>query len=232
MNHDEYPDDSTLTEELRDSLFDLAVPGPPPLAAITRRGRAHRRRRRLAGLGVTAAAACVALALGLTGVFGADPARSTGTIQTSEFALTSFSNGTVALRLGQLFDPAALQRALARDGIPALVKTDTYCSSHPATPGLFRVGVVPGPTGTPGRAGPGPGGEAILQTLNIPVKPSQLAPMVDPVSVVLNPAAMPSGAELFIGFYDLGHTVFIDLIYTRSHTCRSAQDPPGTPWAH
>lgn len=232
MSHDEYPDDSTLTVELRDSLSELAVPGPRPLAAITSRGRVHRRRRRLAGLGVTGAAACIALALGLTGVFGADPTRSTGTVQTAEFTLTSFSNGTVALRLGQLFDPAALQQALAHAGIPALVKTDIYCSSHPVAPGLFSVGVIPGPPGPPHGAQPGPAGQAILQTLNIPVKPSQLVPMDDPVSVVLNPAAMPSGAELFIGFYDLGHTVFIDLINTNSHTCRSAQDPPGTPWAH
>jgi len=232
MSHDEYPDDSTLTLELRDSLSELAVPRPRPLAAITSRGRVHRRRRRLAGLGVTGAAACIALALCLTGVFGADPARSTGTVQTADFTLTSSSDGTVALRLGQLFDPAALQRALAHAGIPALVKTDIFCSSHPVTPGLFSVGVIPGTTGTPRGARPAPGGQAILQTLNIPVKPSQLAPMVDPVSIVLNPAAMPSGAELFIGFYDLGHTVFIDLIYTNSHSCRSAQDPPGTPWAH
>lgn len=47
-----------------------------------------------------------------------------------------------------------------------------------------------------------------------------------------NPAAIPAGTELFIGFYDLGHTVFVDLIYTNSHTCTSAQDPPGTPWGH
>jgi hypothetical protein len=232
MTHDEHLDDGTLTRELRDSLAELAVPGRPPLTAITGRGRAHRRRRRLAGVGVTGAAACIALVLGLTGVFGADPAHSTGTIQTAGFTLTSFSDGTVALRLGQLFDPAALQQALAHDGIPALAETGRYCSSHPATPGLFRLGIVQSPARPPHRALPGPGGQGILQSANLPVRPSQLAPMVDPISIRLNPAAIPSGTELFIGFYDLGHTVFVDLIYTNSHTCRSAQDPPGTPWAH
>jgi hypothetical protein len=235
MNHDEHQQDSTLARELRDSLSELAVPGPPPLAAIARKGRVHRRRRRLAGLSVTSAAACIALALGLTGVFGADPARSTGTIQTSEFTLTSFSNGTVALRLGQLFDPAAFQRALAHYHIPALVETGTYCSSNPAAPGLFRAGVV-GPPAGPAKGGhpapPGAVAQSILQSANFPMKPSQLAPMVDPISVVLNPAAIPAGTELFIGFYDLGHTVFVDLIYTNSHTCARAQDPPGVPWAH
>jgi hypothetical protein len=159
----------------------------------------------------------------------------TGTIQTADFALTSFSNGTVGLRLGQLFDPTALQRALAQDHIPALVKTDMYCSSNPATPGLFRLGVVsPAPSPARGghRAPPGAVAQSILQSANFPVKPSQLAPMVDPISIGLNPAAIPAGIELFIGFYDLGHTVFVDLIYTNSHTCTSAQDPPGTPWGH
>jgi hypothetical protein len=64
---------------------------------------------------------------------------------------------------------------------------------------------------------------------NWPVKPSQLAPMVDPVTMVINPAAMPSGTELFIGFFDLGHTLFAGLIYTSSHTCSDAQQPPATP---
>ena len=68
-----------------------------------------------------------------------------------------------------------------------------------------------------------------MQTANLPVKPSQLAPMVDPMSMVINPAAMPSGTELFIGFFDLGHTFFVDLIYTGSHTCSTAQQPPGPP---
>jgi hypothetical protein len=53
--------------------------------------------------------------------------------------------------------------------------------------------------------------------------------MVDPVTMVIDPAAMPSGTELFIGFFDLGHTLFADLIYTSSHTCSNAQQPPAAP---
>ncbi len=138
MNHDEHPDDCALTAELVDSLAGVAVPERPPLAAITGRGRVHRRRRLagLAGLGGTVAAVVVALALGLTGVFGAAPARGTGTTRTAAFTLTSYVNGTVALKLSQVFDPAALQRALAHHGIPALARTGTYCSSSPAVPAL------------------------------------------------------------------------------------------------
>jgi len=156
------------------------------------------------------------------------PARGRGTIQTAAFTLTSYANGTVSLKLSQMFDPAALQRALARDRIPALVKTGTYCSSNPAAPNPLRLGVLPGPAGARHRAMPARGG-GILQSGNFPVKPSQLAPMVDPVTMVINPAAMPPGTELFIGFFDLGHTFFLDLIYTSSHTCSNAQQPPGTP---
>jgi hypothetical protein len=50
--------------------------------------------------------------------------------------------------------------------------------------------------------------------------------MVDPVSMVIDPAAMPSGTELFIGFFDSGHTLVVDLIYTGSHTCKNTQQQP------
>jgi hypothetical protein len=222
MNHDEHPDDRALTAELVDSLADVAVPERPPLAAITGRGRVYRRRRLacFAGLGGATAAVVSALALGLAGVFGAAPAGGPGTVETAAFTLTSYANGTVSLKLSQVFDPAALQRALAQHGIPALVRNDTYCSSSPAAPNPLRDGVLPG-GGTPP-----PGARGILMTGNFPVKPSQLAPSVDPVTAVINPAAMPSGTELFIGYYDLGHSFFLDLIYTSSHTCSNGQ-PPG-----
>ncbi len=236
MNDDEHPDDSALTAELVDSLAEVAVPERPPLAAIAGRGRVHRRRRLagLAALGGATAAVVIALALGLTGVFGAAPAGGTGTIGTAAFTLTSFSNGTVALRLGQMFDPPALQRALAQHGIRAQVKIGTYCSSSPAAPSPLRIGVLPGaspvPTGTHRRRVPGLGnGQGIWQSLNIPVRPSQLAPMVDPISMVINPAAMPPATELFIGFFDFRHTIFVDLIYTNSHTCINTQEPSAEP---
>jgi len=232
MNHDEHPNDAALTRELRDSLSELAVPGRPPLAAITSRGRV-RRRRRLAGfasLGGTCAAAVIALALGLAGVFGAAPTR--GTLQSgTAFTLTSYANGTVSLKVSQVFDPAALQRALAQHGIPALVKIGTYCSSSPAAPSPIGDGVLlpPEGAGTPHRAAPGPVAQGIIESVNFPVKPSQLAPRVDPVTMVINPAAMPSRTELFIGYYNIGYTVFFDLIYTSAHTCSSAQAPPANP---
>ena len=233
MNHYEHPDDGAVTRELRACLAELAAPRQPALAAITSRGRAHRRRRAgWVGAGVTGAAVCIALVLGLTGMFGAAAATN----HTSASSGSGYTNGTVLVKLGQLFEPAALRRALAHDGVRALVRIGAYCSSSPAVPDSAIDAVVP-----PGSAAPWPHVRAtprhvpgatrqaaadfhgIYLSANFPVKPSQLAPSVDPVTVVIKSAALRSGTELFIGYFNLGHTVLVDLIYTGSHTCVNRQ---------
>jgi hypothetical protein len=235
MNHDEHPNDSTLTRELRDALSEVTAPGPPPLAAITNRGRAHQRRRLagLASLGVTGVAAGTALALSLTGVLGAvpdhstaairtaAPARSTGTIRTAAFTLTSNANGTDTLTLtrGQVLDPAALQQALAQDDIPALVKTDDDCSStpEPVARGVLTLELANGApvtsvpvNGTSGSK-PSPGVNKVIPA--------------DTMTVV-NPAAMPSGTELFFGYFDSDHVLTAHLIDSSSYTCSTGTQPP------
>ena len=63
-----------------------------------------------------------------------------------------------------------------------------------------------------------------------PVKPSDLAPSAgEAVTMVINPAAMPSGTELFVGYFNSAQTLRVDLIYARSHTCSNRQEPPGAP---
>jgi hypothetical protein len=47
------------------------------------------------------------------------------------------------------------------------------------------------------------------------------------VRVVINPAKRPSGTELFFGYYDRDHWLSPNLIYTRSYTCVSSEQPPG-----
>jgi hypothetical protein len=114
----------------------------------------------------------------------------------------------------QMLDPAALQRALARDGIPALVKTDTYCSSDPAAPDPHSIGVLD----TQLRGG-------------APLKPSRaVKPPADFVLntvTAINRAAMPSGTRLFVGYFNDDHLLFADLIYASSYTCSTGQ-PPAT----
>ena len=227
MIHDERPNDDALARELRASLSTLAASGRPSLAAITSRGRAYQRRRLagFAGFGVAGAATGTALALGLAAVLGAAPgggaiqptARSTGTIRTAAFTLTSNANGTDTLTLtgGQLFDPAVLQRALAQHGISALVKTDAWCSSNPAAPNPATIGVLafsspvkPSPGGLPAL------GERVQGRIG------------SHVTAVINPAAMPSGTELFFGYYYSDQGLSPNLIYTRSYTCVSGEQPP------
>jgi hypothetical protein len=233
MNHDEHPNDSTLTQELRDSLSELAAPARPSLAAITSRGRAHKRRRLagFTGLGVTGVAAASALALSLTGVLGAAPASSTGTIRTASFTLTTNANGTDTLALTQklYLDPAALQQALAQDGIPALVKIGTSCTS---TPEPHSHGVPPVTIGTttssPNAQAAGGGGLGDM-SLFVPL-PVHKIKGPDLIRFVITPAAIPAGTELSFSYFhtDKSLEVSSNLIDTSSYTCRG-QDPDVTP---
>jgi hypothetical protein len=114
-----------------------------PVDQIISRGRTVRARRRMAGAvtGLAAVAAGTVLALGLTGVHGAAPAHSTGTIRTTAFTLVEHANGTATLTINPnvLLEPRTLQRDLRRDGIPAMVTTGRFCSSHPSPAGFTQV---------------------------------------------------------------------------------------------
>jgi len=166
-----------------------------------------RRHRRQAELSIAGVAASTVLALGLAGVFGSGsrtPALDSGTIRTAAFTLTENANGTATLTLtaDQMFNPGALQQALQQDGIPALVETNSYCSSSPAPPGPAWAATlsVQLPDGTP-------------------VAPNQPVP-ADAVTVI-SPAAMPAGTELFFGYFNSDRTLAGNLIYTSSYTCSS-----------
>lgn len=136
MNDDEV---ITAVREQRDKVHSHT-----PVEEIISRGRTVRARRRIpgavTGLAVVAAAG-TALALGLTGARGAAPARSTGTIQTTAFTLVEHANGTATLTINpnMLLQPSTLQRDLRHDGIPAMVATGRFCSSHPSPAGFRQV---------------------------------------------------------------------------------------------
>jgi len=166
-----------------------------------------RRHRRLAELSIAGVAASTVLALGLAGVFGSasrTPAPGPGTIRTAAFTLTKNANGTATLTLtaDQMFNPGALQQALQQDGIPALVQTNSYCSSSPAPPGPAWAATL-----------------SLQLPDGAPVSPNQPVP-ADAVTVI-NPAAMPAGTELFFGYFNSDRTLTGNLIYTSSYTCSS-----------
>ena len=145
-------DQMTDTAELRDRVAGLAGSVPPPLEAITARGRARRRHRRfaLAGLCVAGATAATALAFDLTGVAGpAGPTAAPATIRaaapamirTVAFTIVGNHDGTVTLTINplELFDPTALEDDLAQYDIPALVTIDKMCTSDPAPADISEV---------------------------------------------------------------------------------------------
>ncbi len=171
------------------------------------------RRRWLAGMSLAGTAIAAASALGLASVLagGPHPAPTAGTIRTAAFTLVKSDKGTVTLTLtqAQMFSPGALQKALARDGIPALVKINAYCSSHPAPPPNGAVHLQL-PEGTPvATSGPAP------------------HPVPADAVVVIDPAAMPAGTELFFDYFSNGHGLITGLGYAHSYTCVNGFTPGG-----
>jgi hypothetical protein len=182
-----------------------------PVEAILAKGKSRRHRRRLVQLSA-AVAASGALALGLATVIGSgSPAPAPGTIRTAAFTLARNANGTASLTLNQdqVFDPATLQQALARDGIPALVQTGTYCTSTPAPPSR-RVVSIQLPDGRP-----------------VPIT-GRRSPVPPDAVTVINPAAMPAGTELSFTYVNHDRVLTGSLIYTAAHTC-SPTPPAGLP---
>ncbi len=186
-----------------------------PVEAILAKGRSRRHRRRLVQLSAAGVAASGCLALGLAAVVASgSPAPAPGTIRTAAFTLALNANGTASLTLNQdqMFDPAALQQALASDGIPALVQTGTICTSTPAPPtAISGVLSIQLPDGSPvAKSTPG----------RYPVPPDAVT--------VINPAAMPTGTELSFTYVNHDHDLMAGLIYTAAHTC-SSTSPAGPP---
>jgi hypothetical protein len=182
-----------------------------PVEAILAKGKSRRHRRRLVQLSA-AVAASGALALGLATVIGSgSPAPAPGTIRTAAFTLARNANGTASLTLNQdqVFDPATLQQALARDGIPALVQTGTYCTSTPAPPSRGVVSIQL-PDGRP-----------------VPIT-GRRSPVPPDAVTVINPAAMPAGTELSFTYVNHDRVLTGSLIYTAAHTC-SPTPPAGLP---
>jgi hypothetical protein len=211
MNDDEV---ITAVREQRDKVHSHT-----PVDQIISRGRAVRARRRISGaisgLAVVTAAAVV-LGLGLSGAFGsapAAPARGTGTIRTAAFTLAEHANGTATLTINlfELVDAAALQNDLRQDGIPALVTSGSFCSSHPALAAFSQVVSSNLP-----RLGPG--------YHRLPARY---------LTITINPAAMPAGTELSLGVFQLGpdeRQADFELISTSSYSCTST--PPSPPLGH
>ena len=114
-----------------------------PVEAILAKGQSRRHHRRLAQLAAAGAAASGAWPSASSPSSAPAAPPPTGTIRTAAFTLALHANGTASLKLNQdrMFDPAALQQALAPDGIPALVHIGSFCTSTPAPPSSGAVSI-------------------------------------------------------------------------------------------
>jgi hypothetical protein len=205
-DNDEMTDD--VLRAVRDSVCEVPMPAPPPLAAIVSRGRARRHRRlsKAAAAGV-AIAIVVSLAIvlpTLSGSGNAPLARSATLpklgsgpvhVRLEAFSVNSNPDGTVTVTVTdeQTVDPNAFRQILAQAGVPALIDVGSFCHTPDQPPGLDQV---------------------IQMELGQNV-------------MVITPSAMPAGAELSIGYFP-DHVAFTLVTVGASLTCVTS-DPPSQP---
>ena len=160
-------------------------------------------RRLTAGIAAAATGAAVVLGLGLSGVFGSASPRPTpdgAQVHLATFSLTTNRNGTATLTLrpDRSLNPGAIQHALARHGIPALVKVGSYCYSSPAPANNGAVHTYPKLRGYP---------------------PGEQPPAT---RLVINPSALAPGTEIGFGFLHHNRLFVQNIIDDNAHTCTSS----------
>ena len=215
MNDNEELDDSAVLSAVRESISGVPLPAAPSLEAIAARGRA-RRRRHLGVLSVAGAGACAALVAGLAGGSGSTgpaPQHDAPQARLAAFSVVSGPGDATTLTLypGQVADPNAVRQALAAHGIPAIVTAGRFCHSddHQLANDIRQVLAMPDQQQSPirwngqtGFAGFGP--------------------------FVINGSAIPSGAELSIGYRMGWHTREISFTLVQAGTpltCTSMVGP-------
>jgi hypothetical protein len=200
-----------LENELRSTLARAAAdfndPGQARQRLLQRDYRPRRGNRRLAaGLTAAASAAALVLGLGLSGAFGSaspQPGHGRTPVQLAAFSVVSNPNGTVTLTLrpNMPLDPGAIQHALAQHGIPALVRTGSYCYSQPAPANNGAVHTYPKLRGYP---------------------PGQIPPTT---RLVINRSDLAPGTEIGFGFLQHNRMFVQNILYDHTHTCTTS--PPG-----
>jgi len=185
--------DNDVLWKIRDSVPRVHM--DMPVDAIVARGRS-RRRRRLAGLAGAGAAAGVALTLGLTGIMSSGttpPAATSHGAQLAAFTVVSGPDGTstLTLRKGKQY---RLDPGALRQAL----------AQH-GIPALVTVGSMCDSTPAP------EGLDQVLSTRRI---------ADGTVVTTFNPAAMPAGSKLSIGYFQT-HTAFALIDDGAPLTCSS-----------
>lgn len=220
MNRLDEIDQDDVLRALRASVSATPVPPAPTMAALV--ARVRRRRRRAVGVLGVGAAAAAAVGIGLSGLATTGGGSATGSAHLAAFSLVSNKDGTATLTVPArqvLTDPAALGRALAAHGVPALVTEGRFCTSNPAVGTLDGI-VTQSPSSTHAQVRTAPNGD--------PVAPQ---PGAVAIKMVINPAAIPPGTELSLGYFDGQLREAALALISRTHyTCSSVQPvnpPPG-----
>jgi hypothetical protein len=157
--------DDEVFEAVKKTLSDVQM--DRPVEAIEQRGRARKRNRGVFGAvagGALAAAAALALTLPggshQAGATSAEAPAIGGTtaaapaIQEAAFTLTKQTDGSTKLTLDwkHILNPDALQKALAKAGIPAVVKPGVLCTPKgeqlPEAKEVFKLKDVSWPDGS------------------------------------------------------------------------------------
>jgi hypothetical protein len=167
--------DHEVLDQVRDDLAGLHMSTSADQIFARARTRRHRQHLTAAGAAAATAAAGTALGLALTGTTAPAPPVSHQTTQLTAFTLQSGPHGTsiLTMRKGDRLNPAALRRALAQHGIPALVTVGKMC---------------------------GTGGQPA--SINQVLTTRRAASGV--VQLSINPANMPAGMRLSIGYFPSG----------------------------
>jgi hypothetical protein len=186
MSMREQDNDVLVLDALRESLGGVTL--DTPVERIVTEGRARRRRRRVVAL--AGAAAVTGLALGVS-TYGnpstAPPsdelATGAGTIhvRTAAYTVDSLKNGSVRVswdKQAYFDDHAGLEQVLHDAGFPVLVKVGEFCKGTDDP-------------GTLDRSGTGPGVDKVRTAHR---------EGDDKVVFDFNPAAMPAGKQMFIGY--------------------------------
>jgi hypothetical protein len=168
-------DEQMITALRRISDPDDGVRMNLPVEQITRRARSRRLRRGLSASAVGCVTIGTALGLGV-GLSPAGPQSQPVHISTAGFTVNTTADGLVDVTVSELRNPALMRQALARAGVPALVWVGTEpCTGGPVT------------------------GTRIQQVIKYERQTG------DDVAFSVDPAAIPPGSELNVGFASPGH---------------------------
>lgn len=177
--------DNELLATVRERFSDVHM--NIPADTILARGRSLRRYRRIPALAAGSAAVVLGLALGI-------PALTSGTApadaKLAAWTVTKEPSGIVLVTVGQLSDPAGLQRTLRADGIPVRVGFYPEADLTPPLPASCQ------------KVSMADQADAQLQSkIMVPIAASQL----HSTSFGIRPAAIPQGVGLYLTVYTSPH---------------------------